>query len=49
LNEIEGKLVGAIGDGGLSVEEAKRLTIGVELVSQPSQILSRYFTVAEFI
>lgn len=33
LNEIEDKLVGAIGDGGLSVEEAKRLTIGVELVS----------------
>jgi hypothetical protein len=33
LNEIEDKLVGSIGDGGLSVEEAKRLTIGVELVS----------------
>lgn len=35
LNEIEDKLVGSIGDGGLSVEEAKRLTIGVELVSHP--------------
>nr|XP_024402508.1 pleiotropic drug resistance protein 1-like isoform X1 [Physcomitrium patens]XP_024402509.1 pleiotropic drug resistance protein 1-like isoform X1 [Physcomitrium patens]XP_024402510.1 pleiotropic drug resistance protein 1-like isoform X1 [Physcomitrium patens]XP_024402511.1 pleiotropic drug resistance protein 1-like isoform X1 [Physcomitrium patens]XP_024402512.1 pleiotropic drug resistance protein 1-like isoform X1 [Physcomitrium patens]XP_024402513.1 pleiotropic drug resistance protein 1-li len=36
LNEIEDKIVGAIGDGGLSVEEAKRLTIGVELVANPS-------------
>lgn len=36
LNEIEDKLVGSIGDGGLSVEEAKRLTIGVELVSDSS-------------
>ena len=34
LYEIEDKLVGSIGDGGLSVEEAKRLTIGVELVRQ---------------
>lgn len=35
LNDIEDKLVGSIGDGGLSVEEAKRLTIGVELVCHP--------------
>jgi len=33
LFEIEDKLDGLIGDGGLSVEEAKRLTIGVELIS----------------
>jgi hypothetical protein len=33
LNEIGDKLVGTIGDAGLSIEEAKRLTIGVELVS----------------
>lgn len=33
LGEISDKLVGVIGDSGLSVEEAKRLTIGVELVS----------------
>jgi ABC-type multidrug transport system ATPase subunit len=32
LNEIGDKLVGTIGDAGLSIEEAKRLTIGVELV-----------------
>jgi hypothetical protein len=32
LNEIGNKLVGTIGDAGLSIEEAKRLTIGVELV-----------------
>ncbi|OAE18414.1 hypothetical protein AXG93_3426s1070 [Marchantia polymorpha subsp. ruderalis] len=36
LGEISDKLVGVIGDSGLSVEEAKRLTIGVELVSNPS-------------
>lgn len=47
LYEIEDKLVGSIGDGGLSVEEAKRLTIGVELVSHPTmhqvnQHVSRY-------
>ncbi|KAL3683081.1 hypothetical protein R1sor_001103 [Riccia sorocarpa] len=37
--ELEGvgnKLVGVIGDSGISVEEAKRLTIGVELVANPS-------------
>ncbi|CAM6092842.1 unnamed protein product [Calypogeia fissa] len=36
LEEIASKLVGKIGDSGLSVEEAKRLTIGVELVANPS-------------
>ena len=33
LHDISNKLVGIIGDAGLSVEEAKRLTIGVELVA----------------
>ena len=50
LNEIEDKLVGSIGDGGLSVEEAKRLTIGVELVSQQISELSlssRCFLITE--
>lgn len=32
LEDIQNNLVGSIGDSGLSLEEAKRLTIGVELV-----------------
>jgi hypothetical protein len=40
LEEIALKLVGKIGDSGLSVEEAKRLTIGVELVR--AFLLSRH-------
>eukprot|EP00850_Spirogloea_muscicola_P017864 SM000157S02094 [mRNA] locus=s157:259267:270139:- [translate_table: standard] len=36
LQPIANKLVGTVGEGGLSVEEAKRLTIGVELVANPS-------------
>ncbi|KAL2652756.1 hypothetical protein R1flu_020884 [Riccia fluitans] len=36
LGGVGNKLVGAIGDSGISVEEAKRLTIGVELVANPS-------------
>lgn len=33
LEDIQNNLVGSIGDSGLSLEEAKRLTIGKELVS----------------
>jgi ABC-type multidrug transport system ATPase subunit len=36
LGPIEGKVVGELGKGGLTVEQRKRLTIGVELVANPS-------------
>ena len=38
LETIRGALVGMPGVSGLSVEQRKRLTIGVELVSNPSII-----------
>ena len=38
LDSIRGALVGIPGRTGLSVEQRKRLTIGVELVSNPSVI-----------
>ena len=38
METIRGALVGVPGVSGLSVEQRKRLTIGVELVSNPSII-----------
>ena len=38
LDSIRGALVGIPGRTGLSVEQRKRLTIGVELVANPSVI-----------
>ena len=38
LETIRGALVGVPGVSGLSVEQRKRLTIGVELVANPSII-----------
>ena len=38
LTSLEGSLVGLPGQSGLSVEQRKRLTIGVELVANPSII-----------
>ncbi|RAK79326.1 uncharacterized protein BO72DRAFT_505409 [Aspergillus fijiensis CBS 313.89] len=39
LEKIADALVGSTGDGQLSVEERKRVTIGVELVAKPSALL----------
>ncbi|PYH84571.1 P-loop containing nucleoside triphosphate hydrolase protein [Aspergillus uvarum CBS 121591] len=39
LERIADALVGSTGDGQLSVEERKRVTIGVELVAKPSALL----------
>lgn len=39
LERIADALVGSAGDGQLSVEERKRVTIGVELVAKPSALL----------
>ena len=36
LGSLKGSLVGLPGHSGLSVEQRKRLTIGVELVANPS-------------
>ena len=36
LSSLKGSLVGLPGHSGLSVEQRKRLTIGVELVANPS-------------
>ncbi len=36
LTPIAGKVVGSLSDGGLSVEQRKRLTIAVELGANPS-------------
>ena len=36
LTSLKGSLVGLPGHSGLSVEQRKRLTIGVELVANPS-------------
>ena len=38
LTSLKGSLVGLPGQSGLSVEQRKRLTIGVELVANPSII-----------
>lgn len=38
LTPLKGQLVGNPGESGLSVEQRKRLTIAVELVSNPSVI-----------
>lgn len=38
LNEIKDSLIGMAGVSGLSTEQRKRLTIGVELVANPSVI-----------
>lgn len=39
MERIADALVGSTGDGQLSVEERKRVTIGVELVAKPSALL----------
>ncbi|PWY92971.1 hypothetical protein BO94DRAFT_487438 [Aspergillus sclerotioniger CBS 115572] len=39
MEKIADALVGSTGDGQLSVEERKRVTIGVELVAKPSALL----------
>ncbi|KAJ5731293.1 ABC-2 type transporter-domain-containing protein [Penicillium malachiteum] len=39
LESLADALVGAVGDGQLSVEERKRVTIGVELAARPSALL----------
>ena len=36
LTSLKGSLVGLPGHSGLSVEQRKRLTIGIELVANPS-------------
>lgn len=36
MHDIENSLVGYVGGQGLTVEQRKRLTIGVELVAKPS-------------
>ncbi len=38
LSSLKGSLVGLPGHSGLSVEQRKRLTIGVELVANPSVV-----------
>lgn len=38
LGSLKGALVGTPGQSGLSVEQRKRLTIGVELCANPSVI-----------
>ena len=44
LTSLKGSLVGLPGQSGLSVEQRKRLTIGVELVANPSIIFMVLFT-----
>ncbi|CAG8053829.1 unnamed protein product [Penicillium salamii] len=39
LDNISHALIGEVGDGQLSVEERKRVTIGVELAARPSSLL----------
>ena len=41
LLDIRGNLVGSAGGSGLSVEQRRRLSIGVELVSNPSVVVWR--------
>lgn len=39
LIDIKGALVGDAGETGLSVEQRRRLSIGVELVANPSVVV----------
>jgi ABC-type multidrug transport system ATPase subunit len=39
LDSIADALIGEPGDGGLNVEERKRVTIGVELAAKPTGLL----------
>ena len=39
MHDIENSLVGIPGSAGLSIEQRKRLTIGVELVAKPSILI----------
>lgn len=41
LLDIRGNLVGEPGESGLSVEQRRRLSIGVELVANPSVVVRR--------
>lgn len=48
LLDIRGNLVGTPGESGLSVEQRRRLSIGVELVSNPSVVVRPSFSLSFF-